>query len=113
MPKTDYSNTVIYEIKCKDPLVKYSEIGATTNLKFVRHRFRNLKMERNNPEFFKQITANGGTDNWEIIILESFDSCSSKNESNKRVDEWKKRKKELSKNEPNVIQMNQKKTRGC
>ena len=69
-----------------------------------------MKMERNNPEFFKQITANGGTDNWEIIILESFDSCSSKNDSNKRVDEWKNHKNELSKNEPKVIQMNQNRT---
>tara|TARA_B100000035_G_scaffold252088_1_gene221311 strand:- start:8609 stop:9181 length:573 start_codon:yes stop_codon:yes gene_type:complete len=96
MPKTDYSNTVIYEIKCKDPRVKYSEIGATTNLKFVRHRFRHLKMEKNNPEFFKQITTNGGTDNWEIIILEEYGLCSSKNESNERVKEWKQRKLGLS-----------------
>ena len=40
MPPTDYSKTVIYEIKCKNPQVKYSEIGATTNLKCVRYRFR-------------------------------------------------------------------------
>ena len=110
MPKTDYSNTIIYEIKCKDPLVKYSEIGATTNLSILRHRFFKLKLETKFPKLNQQITANGGIDNWEIVELESFDSCSSKNDSNKRVKEWIKYRMNLSKYEPNVIQMNQNRT---
>ena len=112
MPKTDYSKTIIYEIKCKDPQVKYSEIGATTNLKFVRHRFRNLKMETTNPEFFNQITAHGGIDNWETDILEYYSSCLSKFDSNARVHYWKNHKLELSKNEPKVIQTNRNRTQG-
>ena len=111
MPKTDYSKTIIYEIKCKDPRVKYYEIGATTNLKFVRHRFRNLKMETTNPEFFNQITANGGIDNWEIVILEYYSSCLSKFDSNARVHYWKNHKLELSKNPPNSIQIPKNSTR--
>ena len=96
MPKTDYSKTIIYEFKCKDPLVKYSEIGATTNLHVLRHRFFKLKMDKKFPKLSQQITANGGIDNWEVEILEEYDLCTSKNDSNKRVKYWKKHKLELS-----------------
>ena len=112
MPKTDYSKTIIYEIKCKDPQVKYYEIGATTNLRILRHRFFKLKMEPKFPNLFKQITANGGIDNWEVNDLESYDSCSSKSDSNARVEYWQKRKLELSKNEQKVIQTNRNRTQG-
>jgi hypothetical protein len=105
MPKTDYSNTIIYEIKCKDPQVKYYEIGATTNLSILRHRFFKLKIETKFPNLIQQITANGGIDNWEVNELESYDSCSSKSESNIRVEYWKKHKLELSKSPPKVIQI--------
>ena len=100
MPPTDYSKTVIYEIKCKNPQVKYSEIGATTNLKCVRYRFRKLNMETNNLKLCQEITANGGVDNWEIIVLESYTECSSKAESNSRVEYWKNRKKTNVNREP-------------
>tara|TARA_B100000927_G_scaffold206047_1_gene167244 strand:- start:628 stop:1311 length:684 start_codon:yes stop_codon:yes gene_type:complete len=92
MPKTDYSNTVIYEIKCKDPLVKYSEIGATTNLSVLRHRFFKNKLESKFPKLNYQVVANGGIENWEVNILEEYDLCSSKNDSNKRVKQWKNHK---------------------
>lgn len=100
MPPTDYSKTVVYEIKCKNPQVKYSEIGATTNLKCVRYRFRKLNMDTNNLKLRQEITANGGVANWEIVVLESYTECSSKTESNSRVEYWKNRKPNLSISSP-------------
>ncbi len=89
MPATDYSNTIIYEFKCKDPRVKFIEIGATTNLKNIKYRFRKAFTEGKETELNKQITNSGGFDNWEINVLEYYDKCSSKTDSNKRVSEWK------------------------
>lgn len=89
MPATDYSNTIIYEFKCKDPRVKFMEIGATTNLKNIKYRFRKAFTEGKETELNKQITNSGGFDNWEINVLEYYDKCSSKTDSNKRVSEWK------------------------
>jgi len=107
MPPTDYSKTVIYEIKCKNPPVKYTEIGATTNLNIVRHRFRKLKMEANKHSLYQEITANGGVANWEIVVLESYSSCSSKAESNSQVEYWKNRKKINENCEPKQTKINQ------
>ena len=89
MPATDYSNTIIYEFKCKDPRVKFMEIGATTNLKNIKYRFRKAFTEGKETELNKQISNSGGFDNWEINVLEYYDKCSSKTDSNKRVSEWK------------------------
>ena len=93
MPATDYSKTIIYEFKCKDPRVKFIEIGATTNLKNIKYRFRKAFTEGKETELNKQITDNGGFDNWDINVLEYYDKCSSKTDSNKRINEWKTYKK--------------------
>ena len=91
MPPTDYSGTVIYEIKCKNPQVKFVHIGATTNLNIVRHRFCKLKIETTNPKLFQQIVDNGGVANWEVVVLEAYTECTSKTESNSRVIYWRNR----------------------
>ena len=93
MPATDYTNTIIYEFKCKEPRVKYVEIGATTNLKNIKYRFRKAFTEGKETEINKQIADNGGFDNWEINVLEYYKNCSSKTDSNKRLNEWKAYKK--------------------
>ena len=96
MPDTDYSKTLIYKIKCKNPQVKYSEIGATTNLKCVRYRFRKANIEANDTRLKQEITANGGIANWEIVVLESYNDCRSKADSNLRVEAWKSGRYDLS-----------------
>ena len=93
MPATDYTNTIIYEFKCKDPRVKFVEIGATTNLKNIKYRLRKAFTEGRESELNKFITDNGGFDNWEINVLEYYNKCSSKTDSNKRLNEWKAYKK--------------------
>ena len=105
MPYTDYSKTIIYKIKCKDPQVKYSEIGATTNLKCVRYRFRKAYLEANDTRLKQEITASGGIDNWEIVILESYHDCKSKTDSNIRVDAWKNGRYDLSISSPKPSKM--------
>ena len=105
MPYTDYSKTVIYKIKCKDPQVKYSEIGATTNLKCVRYRFRKAYLEANDTRLKQEITASGGIDNWEIVVLESYQDCKSKADSNTRVDAWKNGRYDLSISSPKPSKM--------
>ena len=87
MPATDYTNTIIYEFKCKDPRVKFEEIGATTNLKNIKYRIRKAFTEGKETEINKQIADNGGFDNWEINVLEYYKNCSSKTDSNKRLNE--------------------------
>tara|TARA_B100000035_G_scaffold145958_1_gene124325 strand:- start:25147 stop:25725 length:579 start_codon:yes stop_codon:yes gene_type:complete len=98
MPSTDYSNALIYEIKCKNPLVKFFEIGGTTNLKNIKYRYRKAYMDGIHSDLNHQITANGGFDNWQIVVLEQYDDCSSKDELNKRVDKWIKYRMNSQKN---------------
>tara|TARA_B100000035_G_scaffold145958_1_gene124324 strand:- start:23760 stop:24743 length:984 start_codon:yes stop_codon:yes gene_type:complete len=50
-------------------------------------------MEQKNTVLNQQINDNGGWDNWEFNVLENYLSCSSKDDSNKRVVEWQNRKK--------------------
>lgn len=89
MPETDYSKSIIYKIKCKDPQVKYFEIGGTTNKKNLRYRIKRSYLEQEKTELNKQITANGGFDNWEIEDLEHYELCNSKLDLNQRVEKWK------------------------
>jgi len=88
MPSTDYSKAIIYEFKCKNPQVKYFEIGGTTNLKNIKYRYHKAYMDGIQTELNHQITASGGFDNWQIIVLEQYEICTSKDELNKRVERW-------------------------
>ena len=88
MPQTDYSKALIYEFKCKNPQVKYFEVGGTTNLKNIKYRYRKAYMDDIQNELNTQITANGGFDNWHIKVLEQYEKCTSKNDLNQRVERW-------------------------
>ena len=88
MPKTDYSKTIIYEIKCKDPTCKYTYISAATSISKIKHYYKKAYMEQKQSLLNQQIKENGGWDNWEFNILENYFDCSSKDDSNKRVSEW-------------------------
>jgi len=82
MPKTqtDYSDTIIYKICCKDPTITDIYIGHTTN--FIQRKNSHKTLSAN--EFDKKynryvyhfIRQNGGWDNWTMLQIEkqNFDN---------------------------------------
>jgi hypothetical protein len=78
MPKMeiDYSNTIIYKITCKDPLVTDLYVGHTTNFVQRKHGHKqgckNEKSSNYNCKLYKAIRANGGWDNWVMEIVAFF-----------------------------------------
>ena len=108
-PEPDYSNTVIYKIACKDPNVTDLYIGHTTD--FVQrkkgHRYNsncNDDNGQNNCKLYKVIRANGGWDNWEMVMLEFF-KCNNCIEARQKEQEYYERlKPSLNSVPPFVIQ---------
>lgn len=78
MPKMeiDYSNTVIYKITCKDPLITDLYVGHTTNFVQRKHGHKqsciNEKSNNYNCKLYKTIRANGGWNNWVMEIIAFF-----------------------------------------
>ena len=89
MPKTptDYSKTIIYKIVCNDLTVKGCYVGHTTDMtkrkcehKSVCH---NEKSKKYNRKIYQIIRANGGWDNWNMVLVEKF-PCKDNHEACKR-----------------------------
>ena len=81
---SDYANTVIYKICCKNTDITDIYVGHTTNIK---NRIRHHKNRYNNPKdnhyhlkVYKFIRNNGGWDNWNIIVLEEY-PCNSRSDA--------------------------------
>jgi hypothetical protein len=78
MPKTDidYSNTIIYKITCKDPVVKDVYVGHTTNFVQRKHAHKqsciNIKSLNYSCKLYKAIRSNGGWNNWSMEIVGFF-----------------------------------------
>ena len=93
MPKTeiDYSNTVIYKITCKDPLVTDVYVGHTTNFVQRKHGHKqsciNEKSCNYNCKLYKTIRANGGWDNWVMEIV-AFFNCNDHYEARIKEQEY-------------------------
>ena len=88
MPKkkeeTDYSKTVIYKIQCKDPAIKETYGGHSTNL-HVRTGIH--KSVCNNPNadgyniyLYQFIRDNGGWNKWEVLHQYNF-PCNNREEA--------------------------------
>ena len=79
MPKivSDYSNTIIYKITCKDPNIQDVYVGHTVN--FIQrkqsHRLTciNTKSSGYNCKVYRVIRNNGGWDNWKMEIVGFYD----------------------------------------
>ena len=89
MPRTptDYSKTIIYKIVCNDLTVKGCYVGHTTDMtkrkcehKSVCH---NEKSKKYNRKIYQIIRANGGWDNWNMVLVEKF-PCKDNHEACKR-----------------------------
>jgi hypothetical protein len=92
MPKVeiDYSNTIVYKIACKDPLIKYVYVGHTTN--FVQRKYshkqtcNNVKSPGYNVKLYKTIRANGNWSNWDMSIVQSY-NCKDHSEAMQKEQE--------------------------
>lgn len=75
---TDYSNTIIYTISCKDTTIPDIYVGHTTN--FVQrkqsHRYcsNNILSSDHQPKLYQTIRKHGGWDNWNMEII-AFRNC--------------------------------------
>lgn len=88
MPKTviDYSNTIIYKIVCKDPLVTDLYVGHTTN--FVKRKYQHKIScnSGNNLKIYKTIRENGGWDNWDMVEVATY-NCANATEARMKEQE--------------------------
>ena len=93
MQKTDidYSNTIIYKITCKDPIVNDIYVGHTTN--FVQRKRAHKqscisdKTYNHNCKLYEVIRNNGGWDNWKMTIVNFFD-CKDQYEARVKEQEY-------------------------
>jgi len=86
-----YNNTVIYKIVCLDSTITDVYVGSTTdfrNREYVHKSDCYNENKRNyNLKIYTTIRANGGLDNWEMIIIESF-PCENYEQQRERERYW-------------------------
>ena len=88
----NYNKSIVYRLVCKDPTIPDEYIGSTTNKNRRKQQHKdncnneNRKKHHNFP-VYQFIRANGGFDNWTMIILEEY-SCECKVELEMRERYW-------------------------
>jgi hypothetical protein len=87
----DYSDSLIYKICCKDPLITDIYVGSTRN-KHRRnqdHKYNccNENSKKYNYYVYQFIRQNAGWDNWNMIVVEEY-SCENKNQLQMRERYW-------------------------
>jgi hypothetical protein len=93
MPKiqTDYSNTIIYKICCKDVSINDIYVGHTTNFTQRKQSHKtscyNINDKKYNQYVYKFIRENGGWDNWSMIQIEEH-NCNNKREAEAVEHSW-------------------------
>jgi hypothetical protein len=93
MPKTqtDYSQTIIYKLCCKEPTINDIYIGHTTNFTQRKNQHKtncyNENSNNHNLYVYKFIRDNGGWDNWSMIQIEIY-KCNNKREAEIRERYW-------------------------
>jgi hypothetical protein len=86
MPKTqtDYTNTIIYKLCCKNPTVTDIFIGHTTNFTQRKNSHKtsccNENSKNYNQNVYQFIRQNGGWDNWSMVQIE-LKNCKDKREA--------------------------------
>ena len=88
MPKTaiDYSNIVIYKLKCNDLNITEEYVGSTCNFtkrKWAHKQYCKTPTLEKNQKIYSFIRDNGGWDNWSMIEIEKF-PCKDNNEARAR-----------------------------
>ena len=93
MPKVeiDYSNTIIYKITCKDPLITDLYIGQTTNFVQRKHTHKqacnNIKSQIYNLKLYKTIRDNGNWSNWNMTQVAVY-NCKDSFEAKQKEQEY-------------------------
>ena len=93
MPKipSDYSETIIYKLCCKDTTINQIYVGHTTNINKRKHNHKtnccNSNLKNYNLFVYNFIRENGGWDNWSIIQIEAY-NCNNKREAAMRERYW-------------------------
>jgi predicted GIY-YIG superfamily endonuclease len=90
MPRVakDYSKTIIYKIACKDPSITDCYIGCTTNFsKRKSHHKHNCNNNVRKNYIYQFIRANGGWNNWDMVMVEEF-NCDNELQASARERHW-------------------------
>ena len=89
MPRrpTNYKNTLIYKIVCKDTSIEDLYVGHTTSFKDRKREHKSRCNCNYSRKIYKTINDNGGWDNWEMIEIEKF-PCDNSTEAKKRERYW-------------------------
>jgi hypothetical protein len=88
MPKkdSDYSNTIIYKISCKDKTVTDVYVGHTIN--FVQRKISHEQNSKSNTcKLYQIIRNNGGWSNWIMEII-AFFNCANCTEARMKEQEY-------------------------
>lgn len=88
MPKkdSDYSNTLIYKISCKDKTVTELYVGHTIN--FVQRKSAHEQNSKSNKcKLYQIIRSNGGWSNWTMEII-AFFNCTNYTEARMKEQEY-------------------------
>ena len=89
MPKVpiNFKKSVIYKICCDDVSITDVYVGSTTNLSKRKpvHKYKcnNERDKAHNLNVYQFIRANGGWDNWDVVVVEEY-PCDSKNQLHTR-----------------------------
>ena len=87
----DYSKTIIYKIKCREPTILDCYVGHTTNFiqRKYKHKFDcNTPTRKNHNDYiYRFIRENGGWENWDMILIEEVE-CNNFNEACKKEQYW-------------------------
>jgi hypothetical protein len=83
---SEYNNSVIYKIYCKDDNITDIYIGSTTNFKDRKQMHKHYCNTRDYL-VYQFIRQNGGWDNWDMEIIEEY-PCDNRKELLKRERYW-------------------------
>lgn len=87
----NYKRTIIYKLCCKNPEITCIYVGHTTD--FIRRKREHKKCCNNendksyNIYVYQFIRANGGWNNWDMIVIEEF-PCETKYQAETRERYW-------------------------
>ena len=85
MPIIDYSKTKIYKIQCIDESVQDVFYGHCTKLTNVKYRLKNNIENGKDTHICNTIRENGGIENWNVTVMESYPDCKNKEQADYRV----------------------------
>ena len=85
--ETDYSNTIIYTIRCLNPDINELYVGHTTDFAKRKKAHKQCCMnETNSCKLYTFIRNNGGWDNWDMKIVK-FYNCADLSEARQKEQE--------------------------